>query len=277
MATSVQTSYDAEPAIGIAGQLADVGPRDVASANNSSTTGVTAGCVVLRSGARLCRPILATDEPTADTDLVATLLPSATTKQTISGATLDGATGDDVFAPPRNVTLTLNSHADWNDSEAIVRGLGAFGEPVQEVFKIPEGGNVTITGTLAFTQVLSVDIPAATSTNGTMDVGLGVNLGPLSLRGPKAAGIAVYDAAREPGTFAQYEALGVIHRGRVKVAAEAAVTAGDPVYVRVVATGDEVRGALRAAPDSTDCVLLAGARWDSTTTGAGIAVVDLHG
>jgi hypothetical protein len=43
MATSVQTSYDAEPAIGYAGQLADVGPLDVASANNSNATGIVAG------------------------------------------------------------------------------------------------------------------------------------------------------------------------------------------------------------------------------------------
>ena len=42
-----------------------------------------------------------------------------------------------------------------------------------------------------------------------------------------------------------------------------------------VATGNEVRGAFRTTPDSNDCALLAGARWGSSRTGVGLAVLEL--
>jgi hypothetical protein len=273
MATSVQTSYDNEPGIGYAGQLADVGPKDVASANNSSATGIVAGLLVLKSGDRLVRPILSTDELAADDDAISTANASATTRQTLTGASLDGVIGAGAISPPRNVTLKFNSHADWNDTVAVVQGLDANGEPIEETFIVKEGGNETLVGVKIFSKVTAVIVPAATSTNGVLDVGVGVAMGPIN---GLAAGIALYDLAREPGTYAQYEKLSVLKQGRVKVSAEAAVNDGDPVYVRFVATGGEVRGALRATPDSTDCALLLGARWRSTRADAGIAVVEVN-
>lgn len=269
---SVQTGYDAAPAIAYAGMIADPSAREFESCV-VDTNAVTAGLVVLKGTADgQCRPILSTDELAADTDIIATLLPSATTKQIITGATLDGTIGDDVFWPPRNVTLTLNSHSDWNDTDAIVSGLGAFGEPVSEVFKIPEGGAVTITGKVAFSRVLQVEIPPATSTNGTMDVGLGVAMGPVDRQ---VLGVALYDSAREPGTYADEEQVNVMRKGRIFVNAEDAVSKGDPVYVRFVAGVGETRGRVRAAPDSTDCALLRGARFVTTTTAEGLAVIEL--
>jgi hypothetical protein len=276
MATSVQTTYDDFPAIAYAGQLAHDGGQghDVASANNSNATAITAGLVVLRSGDRLVRPILSTDEPTADPDaIIASGVASATTRQTITGASLNGVIGQLEISPPLNVTLTFNSHSDWNDTTIIVKGLGAYGEPISETFLVKEGGNEVLTGVEHFSFVTAVIVPPGTSTNGTLLVGTGVSVGPI---GRLAAGIAVYDMAREPGTYAQYERLSVLKQGRVAVSAEAAVTEGMPVYVRFVATGGEVRGAMRAAPDSTDCALLPGARWATTTTGAGIAFVNLN-
>jgi len=179
-----------------------------------------------------------------------------------------------VFWPPRLVTITLNSHSDWNDTEAIVRGLDAFGQPCMDVFKIPEGGNTTLTGSIAFTQVTSVEIPAATSTNGTMDVGLSVAMGPCDR---SVVGLALYNSAREPGTYAANAMVPVLKKGRAWVTTEGSVSNGDPVYVRFVATGSEVRGAVRATPDSTDCALLRRARFVSSRTGAGIAMIELAG
>jgi hypothetical protein len=165
------------------------------------------------------------------------------------------------------------AHADWNDTDAIVKGLDAYGRPQQEVFKIPEGGNVTLTGALHFSQVTSVELPPGTSTNGTVDVGLGVSIGPLN---GKALGVSIYNPAREPGTFAQYEGLSAMRKGRIKVASETAVVEQGPVYVRVVAAGAEVRGAFRGSADANDCALLDGARWVSTTSGAGIAELEIN-
>ena len=54
---------------------------------------------------------------------------------------------------------------------------------------------------------------------------------------------------------------------------ETAATQGDPVYVRFVATGDEVRGQIRNAPDGNDCALLEGARYAETLAAAGTVKV----
>jgi hypothetical protein len=268
----VQTSYDDAPAIAYAGMLATGGTHDVDS-NVVETDAITAGLVVLKGTADgQARPILATDELTADTDAILTVQPSATTKQTIVAASLDGAVGDDAFWPPRNATATFNNHGDWNDTDLIIRGLGAFGEPAVDVLKVPEGGNATVTGTVIFSQITQVEIPPGTSTNGTVDVGLGVAMGPLDRR---VLGVAIYDAAKAPGAYADEEAVPVLRRGRIYVTAEAAVAKGDPVYVRVVAGVGETRGRVRATPDSTDCALLRGARFVSTTTAEGLAVVEL--
>lgn len=57
----------------------------------------------------------------------------------------------------------------------------------------------------------------------------------------------------------------VARRGRVYVTPEQAVAPGDAVRVRVVATGDEKKGAFRKDADSTDCVdISAFAQWRTT-------------
>jgi hypothetical protein len=58
----------------------------------------------------------------------------------------------------------------------------------------------------------------------------------------------------------------VLARAACKVSAEAAVNDGDPVYVRFVATGGEVRGAMRARPRLHRLRAPPGARWDTSTT-----------
>ena len=58
------------------------------------------------------------------------------------------------------------------------------------------------------------------------------------------------------------------------VNSETTYTDGDPVFVRMIATGNEVAGHVRNAADSTDCVLLKGARfWRSGS--AGVAAINL--
>lgn len=64
--------------------------------------------------------------------------------------------------------------------------------------------------------------------------------------------------------------LRIARRGRVFVLPEEAVAPGDSVRVRVVAAGNERKGAFRKAADSTDCVDISSfAQWrtagDSTT------------
>jgi hypothetical protein len=104
-------------------------------------------------------------------------------------------------------------------------------------------------------------------------VGTGVKIGPCNR---KVYGFALYDAAKSPGVYAAYDDVPLMRQGRIFVTAEGTVTRGDPVFVRFVVAGSEVYGGLSNAPDSTDCGLLLGARWGSSRTGAGIAILELN-
>ena len=93
---------------------------------------------------------------------------------------------------------------------------------------------------------------------------------------------------REPGTirsndgssgadeFRQGETLDLLTMGEVAVLVEEAVSPDDPVYCRVVAGAGEQAGAFRTDADSGDAVLLSGAKFRSTTTGAGIAKLAIN-
>jgi hypothetical protein len=90
-------------------------------------------------------------------------------------------------------------------------------------------------------------------------------------------GVALYDASRMPYTssnqYSQYDSVPVMTKGRVYVNVEAAVSAGDPVYVRAVTSGADVAGQFGAK--AANFGQLQGAKYVSTTSGAGLAIVEL--
>lgn len=266
----VQTTYAAGPTAAVAGMIVE---QDANVRSRVASAETVAGQLAIRGTSDgQARALAVGDVPAADDDAIMTLQPTAITAQVCTGATLDGVVGTTVFWPPRNVTLSLNSHADWDPSTIVVEGLDAFGAPISEAFEVPNGGNVVLTGVLAFSRVINVKIPPQTGTTGTLNVGLGVSIGPIDR---KVEGIAVYDATREPEAYAAYEDMPVLRRGYIYVTSETAATKGDPVYVRFVVAGAEVYGAFRATPDSTDCGLLLAARYAETITGAGLAKLEL--
>lgn len=69
--------------------------------------------------------------------------------------------------------------------------------------------------------------------------------------------------------------FGVLRKGVIWVAVEDAVDPGDAVRVRKVAGVGEQLGAFRAAADSTDCSVLTGAAWLTSTSGAGFAQLEV--
>jgi hypothetical protein len=114
----------------------------------------------------------------ADTDaIIASGVGSTTGVQNISGASLNGIRGANVFLPARNLTITLNAHADWDATTIVVTGKNASGVEHTEDFLVPNDGGVTLTGTKQFTQVTNVMIPAQSGTNGTLTMGVGTNFG----------------------------------------------------------------------------------------------------
>ena len=269
---AVQTTYSTQAALGIAGMLADSGPSDIASAAAQGT--LVAGIAALKGSAeRTCKPILSTNAPTADVDAIVATLASTAGVQTLTGAALDGVVGGAEMIPPRNVTMTFSSHADWDATTATVTGTDENGETVTENFSIPNGGNATVTGTTKFRTVTSIAIPAQSGTGGTATIGTGSLLGNVDRH---LLGISLYDATREPGAWVDNDTVPVLRQGRAWVTSETAVNDGDPVFVRFVVSGDEVYGALRATPDSNDCVRWTRARWRSMTAAAGLAIVELN-
>jgi len=108
-----------------------------------------------------------------DPDAIIATAASAVTAQTLSGASLDGVIGGGTIAPARNLTMTLNAHADWDASTAVVTGLDEDGRAQSEAFPIPNGGGVTLVGTRFWSHVDNQLIPAQTGTNGTLTLGVG--------------------------------------------------------------------------------------------------------
>lgn len=83
----------------------------------------------------------------------------------------------------------------------------------------------------------------------------------------KFAGIAVLDPTRPTGKYEQYDNVAVIKKGVIVVQASEAVAVGDPVYY-TPATGV-------LSKTSTSNTLIAGAQWDTSTSGAALAVLRL--
>ena len=74
--------------------------------------------------------------------------------------------------------------------------------------------------------------------------------------------------ANTPNAFGQYDSARIMTKGPIWVEASVAVNAGDPVWV-TVATGAWTN----ADAGGGNSVQLVGARWDSSTSGAGLAKI----
>lgn len=85
-----------------------------------------------------------------------------------------------------------------------------------------------------------------------------------------ARGTELGDTGLKPATT-----MGVLRKGTIWVATEDAVDPGDAVRVRKVAGVGEQLGKFRASADSTDCSVLTGATWLTSTSGAGIALLEV--
>lgn len=84
----------------------------------------------------------------------------------------------------------------------------------------------------------------------------------------KFVGIAVLDITRPTGKYEQYDNVALMKKGVIVVTASEAVAVGDPVYY-TPATGV-------LSKTSTSNTLIAGAQWDTSTSGAGLAALRLN-
>lgn len=81
-------------------------------------------------------------------------------------------------------------------------------------------------------------------------------------------GIAVLDPTKAGDTYAQGDTVAVMKKGVIVVSASEAVAVGDPVYY-TPATGV-------LSKTATSNTLIAGAIWETSTSGAGLAAIRLN-
>jgi hypothetical protein len=266
---TVQTTYSFDRAVGYPGQAADAGPHRRKTV--IAAVALLAGFLAIR-GPTPAKGYANEAPEAADADGIVASRATAATATSITGSGLDGAVGADEMFPPRNITITATSNANFDLSTWIVRGLDEEGRPQEELFVMPDAGNTTLTGSKFFSTVTEVYVPAQSGTGGAYTVGFGSKLGPIGKR--HVHGIVEYVASREPEAYPVNYPVPVIEEGPVYVTSETAYGDGDPVYVRLVAGVGETLGAFRATPDSTDCALLMGARFRRSGS-AGVACIDL--
>lgn len=271
--TVVQTTYDFAPAAGLPGMRRRFHPGAFATTLIAFTT-LTPGRIYFKgpasgNSAGEVGPI----EPAADVDaILATGGASTAGTQSLTGGSLNGVIGVTEIFPPRNITLTFNSHADWDATNATITGTDENGVETTDTLAIPNGGNATVTGTVKFRFVTAIGIPAQSGTNGTFTAGVGSLLGAVD---HLVAGIVERDVTRTSLTFADGDLVPIGREGEYFVTSETAVKEGDPVWVRVVAGVGESLGAVRATPDSNDCVRIKNARF-TTTNSAGLSGLELN-
>lgn len=282
-----QLTYNSEPAIGRAGVMADSRLMKHVQSRLAATA-VKAGYGVFRvpgsgqPGSFIGDPGSVYQIPTpasaADVDaILATGGASSTSIQTISGAALNGVVGTSSMYPPRQVTLVLSNHADWDATNATLTYVNAVGETVSETLAIPNTGNTTLTSTGYASRVISLVIPAQSGTGGTYTIGIAVLDGTVNLA--DFDGIAEYDAAITPDTatpaeYPQGATVSVVYKGAVWVTTEDACSAGAAVYVRIGGTG--TLGAFRSDADTSNAVAVTGARYLRDSGAGALNIVELY-
>jgi hypothetical protein len=200
--------------------------------------------------------------PVADVDAVtATPLASAATAQEFDVTDFDGDDAGGPYIPARTLTFALNSHADWLATQMRCIYVGADGVVGEFLLDIPANGNVILESPFAISELLAVKLPAQGGTNGTITIGLDVT--DVALQRKYFPGVAAYAPGTEPSVAAVgdadvEDAVGVLTKGRIWVTVEAAVTKGDPCYVRMVESGSDLRGQVRGSA-AANFALLAGA------------------
>jgi hypothetical protein len=226
-------------------------------------------------------PALPADDPDGIMETVA----SAATDQTFAGSDFDGDIGEGRITPPRAVTLTFGGTvAHFGVIDVLVKGENANGDPLTAVVHFDGATGGTYATQAAFSRVESVFVPAGTDVSGTLTVGVSddiVEYGVLDV-----VGICRYIPTKEPAETSGYDhddedRITSVHDGRiccnVELTADVNVVAGDPVYVRVVEVGSDIRGQLTGKQlTGGNFARLLNATWEHATTKGSNSVVRIR-
>lgn len=226
-------------------------------------------------------PAAVADDPDS---IVETEGASAATEQNLVAADFDGTIGSGRIVPAQRISITCNSHADWDATVNPVRGEDDQGRQIDDALEIADGGNGTFLTKKAFSRAEEIDILAQSGTNGTFTIGT-VNDDQMICGRFDFPGIPVKDVAKQPTTetvitgvtadWPDKSMVPVMTKGDIWVKVEAAVAAGDPVYARMTESGTDIRGQFRGSP-ATGFAKVPGAKFLTTQSSAdGLALLEL--
>lgn len=286
------------PAVGYEGQFGS-DPKTVQSLIASAACRAGLVCVRGRVGAAATTdtvgPMAALVAATTNSiTTLAAAVTSVVAGQTLSGAQFDGAYGQTRFLPCRVTATFSNSPGVWGlaalgGTWCRFVGLDPDGHYQTEDFFCPAGGNATVTSDKSFAQLHFVQIGACDAAGGGSTLIIGTAATTRSI-GRLDYGFAGYDLAAEPSATATvtYDAGDVVpfmSEGTIWVTNETtsalAVVPGDPVGVRVVLAGLNVRGQVTRASSALinagTFALLEGAYFETAAAAGAPALVRVGG
>lgn len=115
-----------------------------------------------------------TDPPAADADYFITTTSTAASEVVYTSA--DWANSDPLD-PPRPVTFTANTNADFDAVDMVVTGTDIDGRALTETVTLTDGGNATDSTSACFRTVTGITIPAQSGTGGSYTIGFGAAIG----------------------------------------------------------------------------------------------------
>lgn len=218
-----------------------------------------------------------------DVDAIVTTRATAASLVTLTAADFNGVHGAAECFPPRILTITANSNANWDATSIEVTYIGADNLTHTETLAMPDGGNTTLSTTGRVKIPVSIKIPAQSGTGGSYTIGYAVLDASLTVN--DFLGVPVYDAWTMEGR-AENSALGeyghgdtvpVLVKGAIAVETEGTCADRGDVYVRVSPNGGNTQiGKFRADADSATAVLVPNARFERATTDGAVNVVAFY-
>ena len=285
--SAVQSSYDAERTESVLGQIAEAGgPRRIKTRVSRGLTKAGFG-VFLSSGAdaKSVDPgeVYHVPFPAAGAQ-VAALHSGASSASIQTITSFNGAYGASEIQPPRAVTFAFDASTDWDPTSATLRYVNEKNVIVTETISVATSGTPSTTGKVK--RPISLTVPAQTGAGGTFTMGVAAlaSLTEALFEGaavrqefkttPNSSALYSYPGVSSvlgSGDYADAESVPVMSEGGIWVYSEAAVSDGDPVYVRTAVNGAlNVLGSFAPAA-GTGLTLLTKARFVRSSDAAGPA------
>lgn len=295
----MQLSYLDNFALARAGMLADMSPRSIMSRIADGT--IKQGCGVFRvpsigapSSTPPGNPGRIWQNPgisvAADPDAILTTTAGNAAGVTVLAAAFNGVQAANEVFPPRQATITLANHADFDaDADGLVfTYVNHLGVTVSETFAVPDTGNTTLTTAGYCSIPISVAFAADSMSGAGATFTVGYAALDASVTIADFLGVAVLDSATvessplsaapttETAIYADNATVPVLDSGKIWVKTEDACTERGAVYVRIAPSGANTQiGAFRSDADGGNAVLVTNARWDRDSGANGLNVLVL--